>query len=346
MRRNVRYAGRYAVARAAANTIGRAYKSYKNYRKSRTNSRSTGQDDSKPLYGTAFTSKVAYRARRPNKRRARAARKSFKNFMKNSMKLQNPQNSLASGNFATGAALNTQQWGSLDLLNVGVLTQMVIGQLPPGFTRQQQRDFQLQLKSFSLRMYLVNTGSTNLMLDLYYITPRRDIAYEEMNEPGSPSNGRVMSNYVLLNNSGAATDDQMADPKGDPVPQATTLGWTPFMFTDLCRQFKVTRVRNVMLPPGQIFEERDTCLNKSVNLARLGTIETAYNQSLHPSSQAYTKWYLKGISRTILYRVRGFPDGTNNAGPATLTVSWDESSSCKVTQTQRTSSNAAFTGAA
>jgi len=327
--------------RTAARLGKAAYNMYSKYKGSSSNGRSTarGTDESAPLYGTAFTSKVGYRSRRPNKKRARFAKKSFKTFMKNSMKLQNPQNSQGQGFLQYGTVVNdTQLWGSVDILNALALNNLVLTQLPssvllPPASATQLRDFRLMLKSFSLKLYFTNTNSNNVYLDLYYILPRRNVTAADIGKT-TASAGNALAAHFTNQFTNGVTTDLLPDTHGTGLPDAAFLGSTPFQYTNFCRIYKITRVRNLVIPPGGTFVERATVLNREINLARLGTISPATSGG--PAQlQAF---HLQGLTRSILWKIRGMPTATNAAGGSSISVSWEENATSKVVQT-RASSN-------
>lgn len=348
-RRNTARTARYApMARVAGKLVSRAYKSYASRNKSRTQRKSgSNGDDLAPLYGSTFTSKIQYRSKRPNKRRARIAKKSFRSFMKNSMKLQNAQNGLSQGAFTNATVSDNQTWWSLDILNAGVVESMIRGQLPASPTFTSLRDFNLNLKSFSLRYYLTNTGTNPMSLDIYHVQPRRNITFEELASgpgfPTVPTNGNVLAGWFSYVN-GSAPKDNLPD-SIDGVPSFNTLGFSPFLYSNFCRMFRIGKIRTVVIPPGGTFEERDTVRMKQLNIARLGLYNTAAYNADHPTLTPRVNFYFRGLSRSILVRQRGLPGPTNNAVPTNLAIAWEESMTSKVMQV-KSGSSAFYTGAA
>lgn len=348
-RSHTRNVARYApLARAAGNLVSRAYKSYTGRNKSGSKRKSgSNGDDIAPLYGSTFTSKIQYRSRRPNKRRARRAKRSFRTFMKNSMKLQNAQNALSQGAFNIPTAADNQTFWSLDILNAGVVESMIRGQLPsaPNFT--SLRDFNLHLKSFSLRYYLQNTGLGPMTLDIYHVQPRRNITFEELASgpglPTVPTNGNVLAGWFNSVNQ-SATKDNLPD-SIDGIPGFNTLGFSPFLHSNFCRMFKIGKIRTVVLPPGGTFEERDTVRMKQLNIAKLGLFNTQQFNVDHPTLSPRVNFLFRGLSRCILFRQRGMPSNTLNAGPTQIACAWEESMTSKVIQT-KPGSSAFYTGAA
>lgn len=334
-----------SVLPIAARAVRSLYNGYKNRRPNKAaQSRQKGEDQT-PLYGSTFTSKVGYRSRRPNRKRVAIAKRSFSTFLRNSMRLQNPQNGQTSGQFVGGSALNLQGWQSLDILNGAALFQMVSGQLPAGSNRSQLRDFELNLKSFNCRYYITNTGSNSVMLDIYYVTPRRNITFKELRTAGLATNGNVLAFQFTDNfNNVPATTDTNADTKGDPPGNALGLGATPFLYENFTRIYKINRIRNVVLPPGGTFENRETVRMKRINLARMGEFLSQTELNGQPTGATdVNNFYFRGLSRMMLFRCRGFPDASNQATAGSLSYAWEETSCNKVIQT-RPGSNATYPG--
>lgn len=327
-----------AAARSASRMVYSAGQSWLKRRRSASTPKksSKGKDDSTPLYGTSFTSKVGYRARRPNRRRARAARVSFGKFINNSMKLQNAQNSVNTGAYGMSNVAGQQAWYSLDLCNVNELWHLIKSQLPAG-QGATSRDFQLMLKTFQLRFFLQNVSTNNAMVDIYHLVPRRDVSQAEFTSAGltlpDPSNGNVFSSWFNARTdiTNVAASDQLQDTEGDPVPNNLIDGYTPFMYTNLCRMYKITKIRNLVLGAGQTYTERDTVLNRRINMASLGGSTTS-------STFTPEKWYMKGISRITLFRVRGFPTDPSGSPVAHIDLGWEVNTTCKVVQTRLSSS--------
>lgn len=343
------------LVRAGVGAARFGLSAYRQYRQQNQSSqrRSGGNIESAPLYGSTFTSKVGYKSRRPNRRRLRRAKRSFRTFLKNSMVLQNPQNGQSSGQFnvvttPAGSPPIYQQWASLDVLSAAAVYQMIRGQLPGGTTRTGLRDFELNLKTFNMRYYLVNTGSSPLMVDIYYVHPRRSILGKEVNATlSAPTNGNVLAAWFKTNYSNAvpANSDLQPDPGADPLPDWSQTATTPFMYENFCRSFKIDRIRNLVLPPGGTFEARESIRMRRLNLARLGELlSTPEFNLLNPTGNNDTgNFYLKGMSRSILIGFRGFPDNTLLAQPGQLAFRWEETSTSKVMQT-RPGSNAVYAG--
>lgn len=330
--RTRRSVSKYApMVRAGASLVRAGVKAYKKHK----SSASKGRDDQQPLYGTTFTSKVAYRAKRPNKRRKRFAKKSFKGFIQNSMKLQNAQNNVSHNFFQITTLAGAQQWGSVDLLNASAIFNMVSGQLPAITTSSNLRDFQLALKTFSLRWYLVNTGTSPVYVDIYHVVPRRDVSYPELGSPSVPTNGNVLA---VSFNTGFGSSDTLPDTKADPQMSSNTLGATPFLYSNFCRVFKITKMRTVKMSSGDTYEERDTVLNRMLNLAKLGVVG---NAGVGPTNQ----WYIRGLSKCLLFRVRGMPTAVSEAPVSAVTIGWEEMGTSKVIQT-KPGSSAVYTGEA
>jgi len=328
-RPSVRYA---PVARAAYKVAKAGYSAYKSYKKRKVYQKSgSTQTDSSPIYGTAFTSKITYSKRRPNKKRARRGRASFKSFISNSLKLQNAQNAVRAGYFTAGNAIETQAWFSLDFLNVEALREFSIGQLPSGTTATQWRDFTLYLKSFSLKTMIQNTGTSNVSMDIYWVIPKRDITMVEMGSP-TGHNGNVLSSWFVTNTSSAGLPtippDMNADPAGDDIPSAVDLGFNPFMYQNFCRLFTIVKIRTVVLGAGQTFEDRSKIGSRRVNMAKLGGVAATANSNLQPL------WYNKGYAKSMLVRIRGFPDADHQSSATSVAVAWEETATSKVMQTR------------
>lgn len=331
---------RYApVARAGMSLVRKAYGTWKQRTQQRTTgNRQKGTDDAQPLYGTTFTSKVSYRAKRPRRRRVSRAKRSFGGFLRNAMKLQNAQNALSANAFISGAANAQQSWSSVDVLNASAVFNIVLSQLPSGVPlASAMRDFTLYLKTFTLRWYMTNTGANPLFVDLYHVIPRRDITYGDVNSPVTPTNGNVLANLFT----GNYALDALPDTHGDAQPTAFSIGAGPFQSTNFTRMFKIVKVRALKMAPGETFEERDTVLNRRINLASFGAVIGGGTSS--PSNI----WYKRGMSKCVLYRVRGAP-GLNSGSistalPCQLSCSWEETSVSKVMQT-KPSSSAVFAG--
>lgn len=310
----------YQVGRA----VGKAYQGYKKgYQRNSTNTK--GQDDQKPLYGATFTSKVSYKKKNIPKKYVKAQKRQFRTFINNSMKLQNASNYVGSNDFFTNSAVNKQQWYSLDLLNIGTIQQYIDDQFPSGSTATSLRDFQLWLKTFSMRFYITNSGAATAIVDMYYVIPKRDIGYTEVGSPTLPTNGNVMVSGVLA----LASTDTGADPFPVARPDRTDLGWSPFMYSNFCRQYTIKRIRTVVLPIGATFEERDTIMNRKLNLAMLGGQLPGIAGSGLPS-----KFYNRNLSKMILFRFRGMPDSANGAAATGLHIAWEETACCKIVQTR------------
>ncbi|QCX35038.1 capsid protein [Blackfly DNA Virus 9] len=340
--RHRRSVTRYApYARAAGKLVSKAYRAYKGSKGS-TRKTPKGSDDYAPLYGSTFTSRVAYRSRRPNKKRLRFAKKSFRQHVNNAMKLQNAQNTLSQNTFTSTAATDNQQWFSLDMLNGFALSELIDGQVPTSVTGTpftDLRDFQLMLKTFSLKYYITNISGVSVSLDIYHVRPRRNVTYQEMVNPALPTNGNVLSTNFVANTTAIPThNDQLTNVVGDAIAGANVLGYTPFQYSNFCRVWKITKMRTVVLAPGATFEARDTVLNRMLNIARMGLFNTQEYASSFPTATPRVNFYIRGISRTLLFRQRGMPDSTSASPASGLRISWEETSTSKVMQTRPGSS--------
>lgn len=325
-RRNTRRprANKYARFAVAAGNVAKGFK-----RQWKTaNKKYESGVDTKPLYGTAFTSKITYKKRRVNPRKLRTARRKTNAFVAQSMKLQNAQNNLNNGTFLGANSVNLQAWSSYDIANCSLLEDLTSSQLPTGAGRGAIRDFQLWLQHLRLRTTIQNYGTTNCLMDVYYLVPRIDIPYTEMQSP-TTTNGNAFANWFVTNTAVGAGQDQLGDTAGDVPVANTVLGYTPFMYQNLTRLFKILRVRTVELGPGQTFVDTDGVHMKKVNPTRFMNTPT--------TTLGLKTWYLKGISKIVLIGFRGFSNGTQNSPIVNLSYSWEEQSTSKVMQTRASS---------
>lgn len=296
------------------------------------------------IFGATYTARNAYRKKRVPRRVARRAKRSFKSHVRNAMRLQRPQFTTQHSRFNGSSGLNNQGWFSLDMLNGGVLRRIVESQLPTGSGPVALRDLELWVQSFSLRYYITNTGTTPLFLDIYKVYPRRTHTAAELDVTTSPSNGNTLASWLITHFTGNVGHDLAADPKGDPVPDWAQLGANPFQWENFCREFKIASVRTNLVNPSATIEQRMSCKPFKLNLARLGEIGPD-NSAGTGSNANINNWYFPRISSTLLFRIRGTADGTNESLAASCGVAWEECATTKVLQT-KSSSNALFTNGA
>lgn len=285
-------------------------------------------DDATPLYGTTYTSKISYRKKRVSRKRARAGRKKTGKFLYQSMKLQNAQNAIFNNAFQGATVTNQQAWVSLDLCSTIDLYQLFRTQFGPGVGEANFRDFRMALQSFNLKYYITNTTSTPVELDIYHITPRRDMTTAEMLvSPTGPSNGNLFANWMNT----AYARDSIGTPDGEPLPTVTSLGWTPFMYRNLCRMFSINKVRSIKMGPFETFTARDRIKSRMLNAAQIG-ITTP--KTGNPAITDVNKLYLKGVSRIVMIKIRGFPIDSAASPPSTLDFAWETTSTSKVVLTR------------
>lgn len=338
-RRNAYPTPQRTPSRAVISLAARAGQSWLKHRRS---GRAGGSEkpkkmevDTKPLYGTTFTARTTYRRKRAPKRVRRRAARSFRTFMKNTLRIQNAQNSLNSGAFRALSTTDENQWLSFDLCNANALKALFANQqtsATPG--NYILRDMRLGLKTFRLTVTLVNTANSlspqPLMLDLYTIVPRRDVDFDEFSNFNS-LNGNVLANYFKSGAEPVATVNggELGAPiqTGDTAPTWRTLGFTPFMYPAFCRMFKVINIKTVKLPVGESYVSHFKVSNKTLNPTRFLTKE-APNPA--PANESLSKMYLAGTSMSVLCCFRGNPTETNTAASAGLTIRWEEQSTCKV----------------
>lgn len=298
------------------------------------------QVDTAPLYGATYTAKTTYRRRRAPKRVKRRARRSFKTFMKNTMRLQNPANSLNSGSFAVTSTADQQNWFSFDLCNTNALRALVANQQAaanPG--NAALRDMRLALKTFRLTVTIANSGTnTNpVLMDLYTIVPRRDIDFDEFSDVNG-LNGNVLAQYFKNGALPVATDNggelQAPEQAGDVTPTFRVVGFTPFMYPAFCRMFKIVNIKTVKLPIGESYISHYKVSNKMLNPTRFLTKEASLPA---PAKDPLSKIYLAGTSMSILACFRGLPTASNGSGESAMRVRWEEQSTTKYLALKRSS---------
>lgn len=292
--------------------------------------------DTKPMFGTTFTARNTYRRRRAPRRVRKRAARSFRTFMRNTLRIQNAQNSLNSNNFTAVADLNSNQWFSFDLCNTNALKALLANQqtsaTPGNFAL---RDMRLALKNFRLTIHIGNTfpgnnGPQPLLMDMYTIIPRRDIDFEEFRNFNG-LNGNVMANYFKSGASPVATTNggELGAPiqSGDTAPSWRSLGFTPFMYPAFCRMFKVINIKSVKLPIGETYVSHFKVGGRTINPTRFLTKEAP---PLAPLNDSLSKMYLAGTSMSVLCCIRGNPTGTDIAASTGINLRWEEQSTCKV----------------
>lgn len=295
-------------------------------RKGRSSRGSTGKT---ALYGSTFTSKVAYRKKGPNKSRVRAGKSKSRKFLWQSMKLQQPQNSIGSNFFTISSTAGLQGMGSIDILNGQDVENLVLGQLPASPTRLQLRDFELYMKQYRFRTTLINNSTNPAIIDIYDIVPRRDVPYTDMYSP-TTNNGNILSSWIATNTTSGA--DIGSDTKGDAVPGWNSVGFTPFQYPNFCRQFKILKVRTTVLQADDHYVDTDTVGMRSMNLEKWMNPTTV--------TAGLKNWYLAGTSRQRLFMVRGLSDGSSLAPAVGITVQWECQCVTKVIQVKASSANA------
>lgn len=335
-------AGAHAAGRIASRSLSSMASSFRSQSKRRrSESRATNsKDDKSPLYGTTFTSKIAYKSKRTPTKRVKFGKKKAQKWLYQASKMQNSQNTVTNNTFTLSNLSSQQAWWSLDLCNAGEIFNLIATQLPLVSTVQAYRDYNLWLKDFNLKYYLTNTGTANVELEIYHIVPRRDVNYADLTS-ATPmtSNGNILANY--FNNRYPL--DTLPDAQGDVVPTTFSLGITPFQYRNFCRLFKIVKIRVLKMGVGETFVERDKTGSFNLNLARLG-IMPPQNNATTPAIGSLTKWYLKGISRMILFKIRGFPTAASSSPAGQISLAWEVTTNSKVIQTKPGTD--AFTGQA
>lgn len=294
------------------------------------------QVDTQPMFGTTFTARTTYRRKRAPKRVRRRAARSFRTFMKNTLRIQNAQNSLNSNSFDAISEPGQNQWFSFDLCNTNALKALFANQqtsaTPGNFAL---RDMRLGLKTFRLTVHIGNTatgttGPQPLLMDMYTIVPRRDIDYDEFSNFNG-TNGNVLSAYFKSGAQPVATTNggELGAPiqTGDTAPSWRTLGFTPFMYPAFCRMFKVINIKSVKLPIGETYVSHFKVANKTLNPTRFLTKEAPASG---PANESLSKIYLAGTSMSILCCIRGNPTSTSIAASTGINIRWEEQSTCKV----------------
>lgn len=316
---------RYApYVRAAGAIVRRGFRTYRNQASQSAPSKSRGVEQT-PLYGTAFTSKVAYKRKRVSRKSRQFGQKKFNRFIHQSLKLQQSQNRLTTNSFSANSSLNLQSWFSLDVLNSYALRQLVLSSVG-GVNVSLLRDVRLFLRTFSLRYYVTNTGTVPAMVDIYYVHPRRDKTFADMRDPSVPTNGNVLAAWFTANT--LASADMNQDENTDVVPNNSQLGFSPFLYQNFCRLFCIDRIREVKLSGGETFTAREVVTSKTINGAELGLSDPA-------GITTNSMFYNAGYSRVVLFRVRGFPNATDSAAATTMRISWEETSDHKVMETRK-----------
>lgn len=314
-------AGAYLASKAVNYGVNKAANWFKKRRRSSSavtgSSRNTGV-----LYGGTFTSKSTYRPKRVSRRKVRSIKRATQRWRTQAAKVQDCQLLNGSGTINTSTFLGRQDYWSLDFLNGNDLRQIFSSQIS-GTNLQQQRDLRLYIKSFRINFNIVNTGASQIILDIFKVVPRKDIADSEI----TLSTGYSISNAIKGYNgyyNGTTTvpgTDAVVDPHGDTAFVMTDPGVTPFQSSRFTRFFKIVYCRRVDLPAGQSFT-----MTMSLYSPRELTGERMQNLS-----------YIKGLSQSILVRQVGMPDGTNGYPIATTFCNWDLSSTTKVLVTKGTS---------
>lgn len=308
---------RYFPAARAAYGIARAgYNAYKKYKSSPA---SKGTSESAPIFGSTFTARTTYKSKRRNRRRVRFGKSKTNKFLHQTMKLQNAQNSVQSGAFGFASINGTQDWQSIDFLNGADLNVMCLSQQPAAVTPVAARDWRLFIQSCRLNVMLRNTGATVAFVELYWVTPRFDISSNEI-PLTVPSVGNSLRTWFVGHLPAAGTSDMNQDPAGDPIPTNQTLGMTPFQYQNFCRLFKINKVKTVKLPPGEVYQEYFNTRFRNVDAVKLNANS-----------------YLRGITSSLLWRFRGFHDGTNQAPSTAMYCNWELLSCIKVVQTRNSS---------
>lgn len=254
-------------------------------------------------------------------------------------KLQSAQNSLNSNVFRVYVGANGQDWFSFDILNTQALEAMVDNQFNAGTQNRNIRDFRMLMKGFKLKVTIANQIDANqtspAILDMYFLVPRFDIDWDEFSRYVG-NNGNILARYFKEGASGVLpTGELQPNFQGDSIPDFGKIGFTPFMYQAFCRMFKVVKIKTIKLPIGETYISDFSVRSKYINPSRFLT-------KLAPSGAQQarrSKMYLKGISSTVLCRVRGTPGfqeepGTSISRPVNLSVVWEEQCTCKVMQTR------------
>lgn len=295
--------------------------------KKRFNKQSTGGATAGParssgvLYGGTFTSKNTYRTKRVNRRKLRRIKRETKRWQRQAAKVQDCQLANGFGTINTATYLGHQDWWSLDFLNGNDLREIFNAQIV-GTNPQQMRDYRLYLQSYRINFNIVNTGASQLIMDIYTVCPRRDIADDEvvLTTGYSVSNALKTYNGYYNGTGNTAGTDAVVDPHADPAYLTTDPGVSAFQSSRFTRMFKIKGVRRVELPAGQSF-------TMTLSLKRPMEMTGEKMQNLS---------YVRRLSESILVRQVGMPDGTNGYPVTTTFCNWDLSSTSKVFLTRGT----------
>lgn len=330
--------GAYTAVRAAGRLIS-SYTRSRNGGQSRSSGNSRTRADTGALYGSTFTAKTTYRRRSAPRRVRRRATREFRKHVYLTSKLQSAQNSLNSNLFKLGVGANGQDFYSFDVLNTRALFELVRNQFPPGTNSAALRDYRLFLKGFKLKVTIANDfntdGTAPAIIDMYHIEPRFDIDYDEFSR-FDQGNGNTLSRYFK---EGArplqadGTGELQPNSQLDSVPDWGKIGFTPFMYQAFCRMFKVNKIKTIKLPIGETYISNFSVTNKYLNPSRFIT----KSQPGSVSQFVLSKMYLKGVSSSVMIRLRGTPGfqpspGTTIARSLNLTLVWEEQSTNKVIQ--------------
>lgn len=282
-----------------------------------------------PLYGATFTSSNTYTRRAAPRAVKRRAKRSFRSHVKNAMKLQNAQNKLGANTFLIASLAEQQAWGSFDILNGNTLLDIFRGQLPNNAPSVRLRDFKLFLKSFHLRMSITNTGSSTVLMDFYQVEPRFDIDRIDLAQPAYPTNGNTLAKWFYDHTQANTFSDVLSDTQGGVVPDSRAVAYTPFMFQNFCKMFRVTKIRQFQIPIGNTIVDNFKVGAVNLNPTRFITAAENTNVPTYPD-----KHYLKGISSAILVRFRGQSSASVGNLASQLRFSWEEQMCSKVFMTR------------
>lgn len=307
-----------AAARGAAGTLGAYWRTTKNTNRTnkfRVENRPVQQPvvDRAPLH-SIYNSRTTYKAKRPNKRRLRFAKKRTFAWRKEAAKVENPQFGLGYNGFANVSTSNTQNYFSIDFLNSNDLAAMFNAQLALPQPAVLQRDYQLYIKSYRIEFTLRNYGTTTCFLKIYKCVPRKDISTVEI--PAGGGNGNTLVGFFDQIAGTAATTgiDVIQDPATDPLFSTSDPGMTPFQNTRFTRAFKIVEIKKVMLAPSDYHQWEGT-LRKPIYINYERFNDTTY---------------CRGVSECYLISQYGLFDGTTTYPSTSIFMDWTVNSCSKV----------------
>lgn len=316
--RSVARLGRWGgVAKATGRVIASAYRAYRRHgnKRKRTSAlpRETGTN-----YGSTFQYTRGYSKKKTSRKAARRGVAKRNRFLYQMASLQNPLQSISSPSVVSMSSTDgVQVWYSFDFLKGLDVRNLMASQVSiPGQTAPVLQDLRLYLKSFLMKYHITNVGNGPAQIEFFWLQPRMDIADSEIPNSGGTGDDFVkwFLNYAKDANSLMQSAPSAGLGTSGSAYSSDTLDASLFMFPFVTRLFKIMRTKVLTLPVGGTFTDTN----------RLST-----SKFLDFKDWA-TLHYKRGVSSTIVWRIRGYPTATTAAQAVSLQVSLSESQSSKV----------------